>query len=454
MRSIKEYLGKTLLCRVNLDGIFVSGKISFSEQGIRVKLADFEKFIYLDTEKPIKLQLEDGQYCTAKAFLISSGQQGGAAGGTSFFEFGVTQAIVGFRPWSDDDLIAEAYFDLSDTNSLFEAPDIKKEIERSKTDLAPKGTVIEASSGGVTVSISYRLNLAWWSERYRADGLFVCVKFSQPKSTREFSEFLALLHTFLTMAAGIEVRTSNYAVIPSKDHEAPLIGGGTFPDYFSLAWSKFAAPVEITEKLRPTSVLRCFSPEDRVTTEKCLKFWIRNWSEWKLAFSGLFLATCAGNSFDGDRILNACKWLDSTPGAKAKNLNIDEKLDEVVRVAKTRAAELGLDMGKRIEGAIKQLRTISRNQLLKDLVNVALPDANDTMKKSFLTDVHKAYQIRGKFAHSKFEHENVDEFGDYVRCTRAVEALAFLLLYRSLPLPSDHFWGHGPDNFIEYLTLL
>lgn len=67
--------------------------------------------------------------------------------------------------------------------------------------------------------------------------------------------------------------------------------------------------------------------------------------------------------------------------------------------------------------------------------------------------IHRAFCIRGSFAHSNFVHTSDNEFEDYVRCTQAVEALAFLLLYRRLPLPADRHWGHGPNNFTEYLVL-
>ncbi len=206
------------------------------------------------------------------------------------------------------------------------------------------------------------------------------------------------------------------------------------------------------ENQRQTSVLRCNDPESRKSTSDCLLFWMQNWPSWKPAFSGLFLATCYGSIFDSDRIINACKWLDSTPSAQQDSLGIEVQLEKVAQAAIVCATELGLRIDERISGAIRQLGTKSRNQLLKDLIDLAAVNLDDQQKAIFLKDVHKAYAIRGKFAHSKFEHDNNEEFYDYVRCTQAVEALAFLLLWRELPLDIDYNWGGSSNNFTEYLN--
>lgn len=451
----KTYRGKTLLCRADYEGKKISGRISFSPERVAVKLIGFEDFVYFKEGQNIPLHLEDNQYCTAMPFVTSPGRSSSALNTCHYLEFDARQVVLGFRPWSDDDRVKEFHFSLSDTNGLLQAPDIRRIIATSTVGDQPDTRIIEASSSGTTITISYSYSLDWRDDNYSVAAPHGCVKFENPKTMDEVSEFVDVLRTFFTMAAGVEVRTGDYWIVPQNEHEQPLLGGGTAPAAFQLIWpsGKAEQVEEEDEGLRPTSVLRCFDEDDRKVTSDCLAFWMENWAKWKPAFSGLLLATREGNIFDTHRILNACKWLEATPGAEQLRLDNRNELQQVEKAAIEKAHELGLNLSQRISGAIRQLGTESRNQLFERLVDCAVRKEDPSLKKRFLSDLHGAFAIRGRFAHRKFEHTSDDEFGDCVRCTKAVEALAFLLLYRRLPLPVDHHWGHGPNNFTEYLVL-
>lgn len=451
----RTYFGKTLLCRAAFEGKGIPGRISFSPERVAVKLVGFEDFVYFNDGDSVLLKLEDNQYCTTKPLFTSMGTASSAHNICHYLDFDARQVVMGFRPWLETDRIKEFHFSLSDTNGLLEAPDIRRAIATSKIGDQPDTRIIEASSGGVTITVSYSYSLDWRDDNYSVSAPHGCVKFESPQTIDEVSAFVAVLHTFFTMAAAVEVRTGDYWIVPHNEHEQPLLGGGTAPAAFQLIWPSGKVEQLDEDKFhRPTSVLRCLDSDDRKATSDCLAFWIENWVEWKPAFSGLLLATREGNIFDAHRVINACKWLETTPGAEQLRLDNRTELQQVANAAIEKANELGLDLSERISGAISQLGTESRSQLLKRLVDRAIKKDDQCLKKGFLRDLHTAFAIRGSFAHRKFDHTSDDEFGDYVRCTKAVEALAFLLLYQGLPLPEEHFWGHGPNNFTEYLTFL
>lgn len=448
----KSYYSKTLLCRTNYEGIQIPGKISFEKDSVEVKLVGFESFVHFRDGEDVLLQLEDNQYCTATPFSTSPGSSSSANGRCHYLNFSARRAIIGFRPWSHDDRVKELYFSLSDTNHLLDAPDIRRKIASSKIGDQPDSRIIGISASGATVTIGYSYSIAWHDENYSVSGTYGHVVFDEPKSTSEVSQFLAIIRTFFTMAAAIVVRTSDYWIVPCSNQEQHLLGGGTAPAQFHLIWPTGSDDENKgSDRIRPTSVLRCFDEAGRRATADCLTFWMENWEAWSPAFQGLYLATQEGNIFDTNRILNACKWLESTPDAKQRKLNNEKELDKIAGAAIAKAQELGLDISSRISGAIQRLGTESRNNLFQRLIDRALQDDNKILKERFRKDLHAAFSIRGRFAHSKFDHINDDDFGDYVLCTQAVESLAFLLLYRSLPLPDDHFWGHGPHNFTDYL---
>lgn len=447
----KNYYGQTILCRTENRGNQIPGRIFFSKEKIDVKLVGFENFVYFRDSQIIQIQLEDNQYCTIAPFSISPGSSGSAYGRCHFLNFSASEAIIGFRPWTESDRIKELYFSLSDTNGLLESPDIKRKITSSKIGEELDGKIIEASCGGITVTISYTCTMSLHDDNYSVSGVHGHVVFENPKSTSELSQFTAALGTFFTMAAGITVRTSDYWISSEKNSEQRVLGGGTAPALFQLIWPREGTNKNNdSDRLKPTSILSCFDEAGRKSTSDCLNFWIDKWDTWKPAFQGLYLATLEGSFFDTNRIINACKWLESTPGAQQLRLDNAEQLEKISKAATSKASELGLDVGPRIFGAIQQLGTESRNELFKRLIAKAVKKGGVELRERFRKDLHAAFRIRGGFAHSKFEHLSNEDFGDYVRGTQAVEALAFLLLYQSLPLPDDHFWGHRP-HFTEYL---
>lgn len=417
-----------------------------------MKLVGFEHFVHFGHGDSVLLQLEDNCYCSAIAHPTSPGINQTAVGSCHFLNFDVGQAIIGFRPWSETDRVRELYFRLTDTNGTLEAPDIRRSIAATKIGENPNAEIIKASSGDATITISYGLSFGWLDDFHTIDDFQGCVRFSNSKTIEEIGEYIAVLRTFFTMAAGITVLTKDYCLVPESNHEQPLLSGGAAVAPFQLFWPGGEQDLsEAPNTSKPSSVLRSWNPADRENLSKCLTFWLENWSTWKPAFQALFLATRAGSTFDIDRVINACKWLETTPGAGAQKFGIEAELKKVTEVAQSKAAELGLQLGVRIAFAIEKLNTESQRDVVRRLINIAAPRGDEDLKRRFLSDVHRAYDFRNRFAHSAFDHRGNGEFGTYVRCTMAVEALAFLLLYKSLPLPADHHWGHGPNNFTEYL---
>lgn len=429
------------------------GRISFSPERIAVKLVGFEDFFHFKNGDNISLRVEDNQYCTVKIINASQGSHQSALNTCHYLEFDARQAIIGFRPWEENDRIKEFYFSLSDTNGMLEAPDILRAISASEIGNQPDTKIIDATSDDATVTVSYDYSIDWRDRKYSASAPHGCVKFRRPKTLDEVGEFVAVLSSFFTMGAAVEVRTTDYRIVPHNEHEQPLLGGGTTPAAFQLIW-----PGAKTEQLdddsfpRPTNVLRCINEDDRKATSNCLAFLIESWATWKPAFSGLLLATRERNVFDNNRIINACKWLESIPSAKQRSANNRNELRQIASAAIQKSNDLGLDLSDRITGAIKQLQTESRNELFERLIHCTVKKDDPHLKNRFLGDLHRAFSIRGSFAHSKFSHKNDEESREYVRCTQAVEALAFLLLYQELPLPEDHHLGHGPNNFTQYLV--
>jgi len=447
---IENYHGQTLLCRTTYENKEITGRISFDPNSITIRLVGFEDFLYVRDNEEVHLQLENNRFCTVTPFWTSSGTHSTATYRSHYLDIEARQVITGFRAWTHNDRVKDIHFGFSDTNRIFEAPDIRKKISACAIGEDPDTKIISASIGGVKITVSYGLSRSWSDDRYLSSEPYGHIEFEEERAIGEVGEFLGMLHTFLSFSTGLAVRTKNYSLNAHENREVPMMGGGSVPERFYLTWPSKSLDQDKHHKYRrPTSVLRCFNENDRKSTEECLIFWMKNWKKWKPAFHGLHLATMEGSKFETNRIINACKWLDSTPGAQQEKVNDETELGKISNAAIKMAESLGLDIKDRLLGVISCLRTESRNSLLQRLIEKAVKDPDS--RKNILKDIQKAYGIRGSFAHSKFYYTSDNDFGDYIRCTQAVEALAFLLLYRELPLPSDHFWGHEA-NFMSYFS--
>ena len=449
-----KYNGKTLLCRTDYNGQTVTGRISMSTEAVDVKIVGFEDFVRFESNRAIPLQLEDNQFCTVLPATTSLGSSASANLVTYFADVDVRQAIVGFRPWGAGDLIQEFQFKLSDTNGLFIAPDIQKAIVAADVNDPPDSKIVEVTTDGITIKISFSYTFGWSDQNFQVSDVAGTVVFDEGKTTEQINELIGTLGTFFTAAAGIEVWLSDYWIKPSVDNEQPLMGGGSAPAHFQLIWptGRVGRPVDYGG-LKPTGLLRCWCDSDRKTTTDCLRFWVENWKTWESAFIGMLVAIREGNTFGPNRIVNACKWFESTPGVEQLKVTRKEELKAISAAAISKAHDLGLDIDGRISGAIERLRTESRKQLFERLIKAEKIKDDEALRTRFLEDLLEAYRVRGDFAHAKFYHKSDDDFGQYVRVTRAVEALAFLLLFRQLPLPDDHPWPHGPNSFTDYFTI-
>ena len=255
-----KYHGRTLLCRADYQGRPIPGRISFSADAVTVKLVGFEHFVHFEHGDTVLLQLEDNCYCTAIADPTSPGINQTATDLCHSVKFDVSQAIIGFRPWKEADRVQEFYFRLSDVNGVLEAPDIRRMITATKVSEHSNSKIIEACSGDATITISYRLSFGWPDDFYKVDDFHGCIRFTSAKTVEEISEYVALIRTFFTMAAGVTVSTKDYWLVPDSDYEQPMLGGGVALAPFQLLWSGGEHDLSRVPKIsKPTSVLRCRS---------------------------------------------------------------------------------------------------------------------------------------------------------------------------------------------------
>ena len=226
-----------------------------------------------------------------------------------------------------------------------------------------------------------------------------------------------------------------------------------FCSWEHLFWQA-ALDTEETSKdntFKSYSLFRSWGSKDRKVFSDSLAAWVERWEDWRGPAAASIYALSEENNFDGHRLINACKWIETTPGGQQVKVHERRLIRKIVDTAEQAAKELGIDFGRRLENAIFQLRSESRQALIERLVGEVAQSISVTQVDEWVKDIVAAFGLRGSFAHAKFYHEDDEEFGKYVRATKAVECLGFLLMIKDLPLPKDFQRVFDPYVLTSYI---
>lgn len=432
-----DYKGKTLFCQTKTSDGIIGGHFSVTEKGVKVKLVSFDSRHHIPEKDAVVLELEDHNYATLLSKSHGFGSGGSFSLGTSYTTITADKVVIGFRPWVETEKIKSLSFTFADTNGMMVAPDIEKNISNKKKNNLPSGNILEFSIQDILIKFCYNISINYLTGTQVANGFYCEVLFENGKSLSEISETITIIRTFLCFASGRHLTLNNYEVQPIKNTELTLLDGKQkAPAFFKLVWG---IPTEelIGHSNHTRSYLNCWGKKDRKIFLECFSRWIELWPKWQDAFCGMLISLEKENNFDGDRLLNACKWLESSPGASQLKIGNHDTLEALIKFTKLKANELNMDAASRIDGALRKLTTESRDcQLNRLLANAKhfVPALNITSMKR---DIHAAYVNRGRFAHRKFFFNDQVDFSQSIRQIRSVESLAFLVLIAELPLPTN-----------------
>jgi len=450
-----EEIERTLVCQASLASQKYYGRLHLSKTSVSARLVGFDEMILIDTSKEVHLRTEDGKSCTIEPFRASTGRLITASSSIIHLDIDANQAIIGFRRWSESDRVRELHFRIENSGKFFIAPDIQSRLSLANVQDPYDSTIICVHACGIRISVFQKFYLDFQSGLNKHDGFSGKIEFDCPVLVSELTNSIGMLRTFFAAATNRIVDLTDFWIVAAEDSAEPTLQGASAPSAFELIWPTGTVERSSNAKFETHwCILNCSTENAREITQDSLKFWIENWSVWKHAFGGLISAVDAQGNYDPVRIINSCKWLESTPSAKLVKLNIKDQLAEIAASAVRKSIELGLTLDTRLSGAISQLNIESRDFWFARLIDAAAPTMTLAKKNKFRADLHLAYRMRGALAHQKFEFSDNEEFGEFVRAVSSVEALAFLLLYRALPLPSEFPMPLGRSIFLEYLLVL
>ena len=196
----------------------------------------------------------------------------------------------------------------------------------------------------------------------------------------------------------------------------------------------------LAERDQPTgtSVWHAHRSDGLDTLQLALTEWIARYDQWRAANAMMMGAINSRTVLSADRIVNACRWLESLLNAASLRSIDDPSVESISAAARGRATELGYaNMAQSIDGALKRVGTETHAERFLRLASslnrtFGGPIAGDRL----VDDLSKAIRFRNRCAHGNFLPASEEEERAFLRSTLAMEAFCFLMTLRARPQTS------------------
>lgn len=433
--------GNHYFCREEVTGNGHGGIFNFHTNEMTVELYAFDEIhIGVDLEDVLVLRLANNSMLS----LHNNIGAGGTVGYGDIVNERYTTClrvlsnvvIAGDSPWPQRKPIRRLSFSMEHSDELLRYSDKYETIIEAELGDMPETTLFAVEADGMTfkawysVSGSLSLKPAHIGVRYGID-------FHEPRDLHSYMPELQRLLHFVSAALGHPFTPSDieFSSLIDAEYEAAVAARKGYkahkvhyvwpsnPPHYSLRIGNSFAHVRGETEL--TAFLAC------------LHAWISRDAEWRGANNLMMGSLVLQDTLSGERLLNACRWLEEIPGANSDMAVSDEDIDAIAAVASIEAERRGhRDYKPRIAGVIRgQLKKESNRERFTRLHRAICETfGNSALNESVIDHLLKAMQFRGEVAHRHFVPSDEAEHRLFEKSIYAIEALCYLLTIRDLPM--------------------
>jgi hypothetical protein len=279
------------------------------------------------------------------------------------------------------------------------------------------------------------------------------IEFEEPRSIRDYILYVSDYVGFLSFCFGVNLKPSAIRIDRlSFTQMMEAIEKHEYPGDHEVHYVWPEAEIDNRDLWVGGSPVRSWDDKELASFRECLVAWMNRAAAWRRP--GALMITSFGlkNVVSSERLLNACRWLEDIPVAKAQPVLSPSDTDAIAATAAAKAQELGHGpaIAERIAGAIRWIRAETAEQQFKRLIGtveakfgigVLPPEAVDHLKR--------AISFRGKSAHGHFNPESDAEFRAFSKSTQAMEALCYLLTALELPIGEDGLNRIGSNSVLR-----
>jgi len=434
--------GRRFFCREETTGKGYSGMFHVGDDDMAMDLFAFDEVILEEFDDLLIARLEDNRIVSLHKNVTS----GPAT--NHHFEKGVQSSsthvssnivVFGEAPWQPDDKIRRVQFSIAHADDLLTHSDTYDAIIAADFDTMPDNSLLELAVGGLTLKIWYTV---WGGPGRRASKIDVRygIEFDEPRDLHSYLKDVQLVVRFVSAALGHRFGPSEIR-ISRLSHTEFLAAAEARKGYHDHG-VRYIWPIE-----KPTSRMWVGHAFAHVRDEAhlaefidCLRAWVTRDGEWSAATNVMMGAFKLQNIMSGERLLNACTWLEEIPGADSEMAVSDDDIAAIASVAAAEAERLGHnDYKARIAGVIRsQLKKESNGERFTRLHGaVAARYGDKALPVDVIPNLLKAMQYRGRIAHGHFEPLDEADYQAFVKSVYAMEALCYLLTIKDLPMSEE-----------------
>lgn len=455
MRKIE--IGKPLHCVELVTGESLTGTVLISEDELRADIYSYTGHFHIKGEQPVFLQTERNDIVSLHSNVTT------IAGTTSRNipplretrrqEILSNVAVVGHDPWTAEDGVKRASFEVKHTKQLMHHERKVKAIGRARFPTDEHLTIFDDTTQGMRVwawyGATYGIEFEGPTELWTTFGL----EFDEPRTIRDYIGCVSDYVNFLSFCFGVPLKPSAIRIDRLSAAQATeAVHKHEYPGDHNVHYIWPEAEVDNRDLWVGGSPVRCWDDDELASFRKCLGVWMSRAATWRRPNALMMTSFGLKNVVSSERLLNACRWFEEIPIARAQPVLSGSDIDAIAAIATARALELGHDtaIGERVAGAIRWIRSETAEQQFTRLVGmVEHKFGKGVMPDEAVEHLKRAINFRGKSAHGHFNPESDAQFHAFSKSTRAMESLCYLLTALELPISEEGLSRIGSNSVLR-----
>jgi hypothetical protein len=434
-------LGRSYFCREETSGEGYSGLFQIGDEEIWAKLFSFDQPFCVDAKDHLILRLEDNRFVSLHDNISMPGECAydlREPKRTAYAQRVVSNiAVIGRDAWMPTDGIKRVEFTIEYADDLLHHSDKFDAVADAEFGELPDTRIFELEITGLRISAWYTARGSMYFKRAQAIRVRYSIEFDKAASLRTYLKPVRSLLAFVSAALGHRFTPSKIEISRlSQAGTIKAMEANTYPGEHAVHY-KWPVAVPGSGTWVGHAFVHARDDHELKGLIECLKIWLERDPEWQAATSLMMGALSRSGEMTGERLLNACRWLEEIPGAASVVAVDQEDINAIASCAAAEAERLGHEGYKeRIAGVIRgQLKNESNAERFSRLKSeVCARFGAKAFDNAAVGHVLNAMQFRGKVAHGHFELSDDGEYKAFAKAVHALEALCYLLMLKDLPM--------------------
>lgn len=434
-------IGNHYFCREEVTGNGHGGIFTFHANEMTVELYAFDEIhIGVNLEDVLVLRLANNSILS----LHNNIRAGGTVSHVDIDNERQTKClrvlanvvIAGDSPWPHGKPVRRVSFSMEHSDELLRYSDKYDAIVEAELGNMPETTLFAVEADGMIFKACYSVSGSL-SLKPTHIGVRYGIDFHEPRYLHSYMPELQRLMHFVSAALGHPFTPSDieFSSLTDAEYEAAVAARKGYEAHkVHYVWPSNPPQDSLWighsfAHVRGETELAAFL--------ECLHAWVSRDQTWRSANNLMMGSLVLQDTLSGERLLNACRWLEEIPGANSETAVSDEDIDAIASVASIEAERRGhLDYKARIAGVIRgQLKKENNRERFTRLYRTIYETFGDSaLNESVIDYLLKAMQFRGEVAHRHFVPSDEAEHRSFQKSIYAIEALCYLLTIRDLPM--------------------